>query len=90
MFLGASPIFIVRISPTSNPAKQQNVNSKAAAGTSSSQGAAAATGPLHALPFIPSPEFPEFQTYTVCSWQKSHPSTFTQWSTTQLFKIVNL
>ena len=51
-FLGASPVFIVRISS----------NSKCSSGGSSGVGAAggrAAPGPLRALPFTPSPEPPE-------------------------------
>ena len=51
-FLGASPVFIVRISS----------NSKCSSGGSSGVGAAggrAAPGPLRALPFTHSPEPPE-------------------------------
>jgi hypothetical protein len=53
-FLRGSSIFVVRISLTSSSAI-------AAAGTSSSRGAAAATGTLGVLLFTPFQESPDFQ-----------------------------
>jgi hypothetical protein len=63
-FLGADSVSVVRVSPTSNPAK-------AAAGTSS-RGAAAAAASWGSDIFIPSQACPEFQTSTFFSWQ-NHP-----------------
>ena len=57
-FLGASPTFVARISPTSSGFFAHGQIAPAAIGTAAG-GAATVSGPFRALSFIPSPKSPE-------------------------------